>query len=329
MTRITSTPLLEDLHGDEPPQLVGTARLTSDAVKDYLNRIGKVPLLTAEQEVDLAQRIQAGLAAKEKLTADRAPLDLVSERELERTVRAGEIARDRMVEANLRLVVSLAKRQAGRGMLLMDLIQEGNLGLLRAVEKFDHTKGFKFSTYATWWIRQGVTRGMADQSRTVRVPVHMVETMNLVARTQRQMLQDIGREPTQAEVAEEMDLTEEQLGTIQQYGRAPVSLHTPVGYEGGSEFGDLIADPDARDPEDAASKTQLKEQLRAVLGTLSDREAGVLLMRHGLTGEREKTLVEIGAAYGLTRERIRQIEVKAMSKLRHLSVAQSLRDYLS
>ena len=273
---------------DQPAQQVITAGATADPVKDYLKQIGKVALLNAEQEVDLAKRI----------------------------------------EANLRLVVSLAKRYTGRGMLFLDLIQEGNLGLIRAVEKFDYAKGYKFSTYATWWIRQAITRAMADQARTIRIPVHMVEVINKLARVQRQMLQDLGREPTPEELAKELDMTPEKVVEVQKYGREPISLHTPLGEDGDSEFGDLIEDSEAVVPADAVSFTLLQEQLRQVLDTLSEREAGVVSMRFGLTDGQPKTLDEIGKVCGVTRERIRQIESKTMSKLRHPSRSQVLRDYL-
>ena len=273
---------------------------TNDPVRMYLKEIGKVPLLTAEEEVSLAKRIERrDMDAKRKLT-----------------------------EANLRLVVSIAKRYVGRGMLFLDLIQEGNLGLIRAVEKFDYTKGYKFSTYATWWIKQAITRAMADQARTIRIPVHMVEVINKLARVQRQMLQDLGREPTPEELAKELDMNPEKVVEVQKYGREPISLHTPLGEDGDSEFGDLIEDSEAVVPADAVNFTLLQEQLHDVLDTLSEREAGVVSMRFGLTDGQPKTLDEIGKVYGVTRERIRQIESKTMSKLRHPSRSQVLRDYL-
>jgi len=312
---------------DEPVQTVTVAGATADPVKDYLKQIGKVALLNAEQEVELAKRIEAGLFAEEKL-AEGGKMDKTLKRNLEWIARDGRNAKNHLLEANLRLVVSLAKRYTGRGMLFLDLIQEGNLGLIRAVEKFDYTKGYKFSTYATWWIRQAITRAMADQARTIRIPVHMVEVINKLARVQRQMLQDLGREPTPEELARELDMTPEKVVEVQKYGREPISLHTPLGEEGDSEFGDLIEDSEAIVPSDAVSFTLLQEQLESVLETLSDREAGVVRMRFGLTDGQPKTLDEIGKVYGVTRERIRQIESKTMSKLRHPSRSQVLRDYL-
>ncbi|MBI1351486.1 MAG: RNA polymerase sigma factor [Actinomycetales bacterium] len=312
---------------DEPVQTVTVAGATADPVKDYLKQIGKVALLNAEQEVELAKRIEAGLFAEEML-AEGPKLDKKTRLDLEWIATDGRRAKNHLLEANLRLVVSLAKRYTGRGMLFLDLIQEGNLGLIRAVEKFDYTKGYKFSTYATWWIRQAITRAMADQARTIRIPVHMVEVINKLARVQRQMLQDLGREPTPEELAKELDMTPEKVVEVQKYGREPISLHTPLGEEGDSEFGDLIEDSEAIVPSDAVSFTLLQEQLESVLDTLSDREAGVVRMRFGLTDGQPKTLDEIGKVYGVTRERIRQIESKTMSKLRHPSRSQVLRDYL-
>lgn len=312
---------------DAPAQQVVTAGATADPVKDYLKQIGKVALLNAEQEVDLAKRIEAGLFAEEKLAAgDKLPPK--ARRELEWIANDGRHAKNHLLEANLRLVVSLAKRYTGRGMLFLDLIQEGNLGLIRAVEKFDYTKGYKFSTYATWWIRQAITRAMADQARTIRIPVHMVEVINKLARVQRQMLQDLGREPTPEELAKELDMTPEKVVEVQKYGREPISLHTPLGEDGDSEFGDLIEDSEAVVPADAVGFTLLQEELSKVMDTLSDREAGVVGMRFGLTDGQPKTLDEIGRVFGVTRERIRQIESKTMSKLRHPSRSQVLRDYL-
>jgi len=313
---------------DLPAAQVAAAGATADPVKDYLKQIGKVPLLNAEQEVELAKRIEAGLFAEEKLAEMHAPHGVEVTLDLEWIASDGRRAKNHLLEANLRLVVSLAKRYTGRGMLFLDLIQEGNLGLIRAVEKFDYTKGYKFSTYATWWIRQAITRAMADQARTIRIPVHMVEVINKLARVQRQMLQDLGREPTPEELAAELDMTPEKVIEVQKYGREPISLHTPLGEDGDSEFGDLIEDSEAIQPGEAVSFTLLQEQLHSVLDTLSEREAGVVSMRFGLTDGQPKTLDEIGKVYGVTRERIRQIESKTMSKLRHPSRSQVLRDYL-
>ena len=319
--------VITDDDDDAPAQQVATAGATADPVKDYLKQIGKVALLNAEQEVDLAKRIEAGLFSEERLNAGT-KIDPKHKRELWWIAQDGKKAKNHLLEANLRLVVSLAKRYTGRGMLFLDLIQEGNLGLIRAVEKFDYTKGYKFSTYATWWIRQAITRAMADQARTIRIPVHMVEVINKLARVQRQMLQDLGREPTPEELARELDMTPEKVVEVQKYGREPISLHTPLGEDGDSEFGDLIEDSEAVVPADAVSFTLLQEQLHSVLDTLSEREAGVVSMRFGLTDGQPKTLDEIGKVYGVTRERIRQIESKTMSKLRHPSRSQVLRDYL-
>ncbi|WP_405372899.1 MULTISPECIES: RNA polymerase sigma factor [unclassified Microbacterium] len=302
---------------------------TADPVKDYLKQIGKVPLLNAAEEVELAMRIEAGLFAEEKLShmtaAEKsAQLGL----DLQWVARDGQRAKSHLLGANLRLVVSLAKRYTGRGMQFLDLIQEGNLGLIRAVEKFDYTKGFKFSTYATWWIRQAITRAMADQARTIRIPVHMVEVINKLARVQRQMLQDLGREPTPEELSRELDMTPEKVIEVQKYGREPISLHTPLGEDGDSEFGDLIEDTEAVVPADAVGFTMLQRQLESLLDSLSEREAGVIRMRFGLGDGQPKTLDQIGDTFGVTRERIRQIESKTMAKLRHPSRSQSLRDYL-
>ncbi|WP_106401924.1 RNA polymerase sigma factor [Actinocorallia populi] len=322
--------VLTDTDDDEdaPVQQIVAAGATADPVKDYLKQIGKVPLLNAEQEVELAKRIEAGLFAEERLANEAGRLSEEDLEDLEWIAEDGRRAKNHLLEANLRLVVSLAKRYTGRGMLFLDLIQEGNLGLIRAVEKFDYTKGYKFSTYATWWIRQAITRAMADQARTIRIPVHMVEVINKLARVQRQMLQDLGREPTPEELAKELDMTPEKVVEVQKYGREPISLHTPLGEDGDSEFGDLIEDSEAIVPADAVSFTLLQEQLHSVLDTLSEREAGVVSMRFGLTDGQPKTLDEIGKVYGVTRERIRQIESKTMSKLRHPSRSQVLRDYL-
>lgn len=300
---------------------------TADPVKDYLKQIGKVPLLNAAEEVELAMRIEAGLFAEDKL-ANTPTLTKELERELRWVARDGQRAKSHLLGANLRLVVSLAKRYTGRGMQFLDLIQEGNLGLIRAVEKFDYTKGFKFSTYATWWIRQAITRAMADQARTIRIPVHMVEVINKLARVQRQMLQDLGREPTPEELSKELDMTPEKVIEVQKYGREPISLHTPLGEDGDSEFGDLIEDTEAVVPADAVGFTMLQKQLESLLDSLSEREAGVIRMRFGLGDGMPKTLDQIGDTFGVTRERIRQIESKTMAKLRHPSRSQSLRDYL-
>ncbi len=313
---------------DEPEQQVTVAGATADPVKDYLKQIGKVALLNAEQEVDLAKRIEAGLFADEQISQDSESVPSADREDYEWIAEDGHRAKNHLLEANLRLVVSLAKRYTGRGMLFLDLIQEGNLGLIRAVEKFDYTKGYKFSTYATWWIKQAITRAMADQARTIRIPVHMVEVINKLARVQRQMLQDLGREPTPEELAKELDMTPEKVVEDQTSGREPISLHTPLGEDGDSEFGDLIEDSEANVPADAVNFTLLQEQLHDVLDTLSEREAGVVSMRFGLTDGQPKTLDEIGKVYGVTRERIRQIESKTMSKLRHPSRSQVLRDYL-
>jgi RNA polymerase primary sigma factor len=320
--------VLTDDDDDAPVQQIASAGATADPVKDYLKQIGKVPLLNAEQEVELAKRIEAGLFAEERLAMDGPTMSEDDLEDFEWIAEDGRRAKNHLLEANLRLVVSLAKRYTGRGMLFLDLIQEGNLGLIRAVEKFDYTKGYKFSTYATWWIRQAITRAMADQARTIRIPVHMVEVINKLARVQRQMLQDLGREPTPEELAKELDMTPEKVVEVQKYGREPISLHTPLGEDGDSEFGDLIEDSEAIVPADAVSFTLLQEQLHSVLDTLSEREAGVVSMRFGLTDGQPKTLDEIGKVYGVTRERIRQIESKTMSKLRHPSRSQVLRDYL-
>ncbi len=304
---------------------------SADSVRAYLKQIGKVALLNAEEEVDLAKRIEAGLYAAERLRqAEEAAekLALQARRDLRWIVRDGERAKNHLLEANLRLVVSLAKRYTGRGMAFLDLIQEGNLGLIRAVEKFDYTKGYKFSTYATWWIRQAITRAMADQARTIRIPVHMVEVINKLGRIQRELLQDLGREPTPEELAKEMDITPDKVLEIQQYAREPISLDQTIGDEGDSQLGDFIEDSEAVVAVDAVSFTLLQDQLQSVLQTLSEREAGVVKLRFGLTDGQPRTLDEIGQVYGVTRERIRQIESKTMSKLRHPSRSQVLRDYL-
>jgi len=312
---------------DVPAVTTAIPGATADPVKDYLKQIGKVALLNAAEEVELAMRIEAGLFAEEKLATEK-NLPKKLQRELKWVARDGQRAKSHLLGANLRLVVSLAKRYTGRGMQFLDLIQEGNLGLIRAVEKFDYTKGFKFSTYATWWIRQAITRAMADQARTIRIPVHMVEVINKLARVQRQMLQDLGREPTPEELSRELDMTPEKVVEVQKYGREPISLHTPLGEDGDSEFGDLIEDTEAVVPADAVGFTMLQQQLEQLLDSLSEREAGVIRMRFGLGDGQPKTLDQIGDTFGVTRERIRQIESKTMAKLRHPSRSQQLRDYL-
>jgi RNA polymerase primary sigma factor len=313
---------------DLPAARLAAASATADPVNDYLKQIGKVKLLNAGQEVELSKRIEAGLFADHKLAEGSAVLRAGRSIDLEQVAEDGRLAKNHLVEANLRLVVSLARRYTGRGMLFLDLIQEGNLGLIRGVEKFDYTKGYKFSTYATWWIRQAITRAMADQSRTIRLPVHIAEATSTLARMQRQLLQDLGREPTPAELAAELDMTPEKLSEMQRYGREPISLNTPLGEDGDSEFGDLIEDSEAIQPGEAVSFTLLQEQLHSVLGTLSEREAGVVSMRYGLAGGQPKTFDEIGTVYGVSRERIRQIESKTMYKLRHPSRSKLLRDFL-
>jgi len=319
---------LVDDEDEVPVYSTSITGATADPVKDYLKQIGKVPLLNAAEEVELAMRIEAGLFAEDKLAREEGTLTKELVRELKWVSKDGQRAKSHLLGANLRLVVSLAKRYTGRGMQFLDLIQEGNLGLIRAVEKFDYTKGFKFSTYATWWIRQAITRAMADQARTIRIPVHMVEVINKLARVQRQMLQDLGREPTPEELSRELDMTPEKVIEVQKYGREPISLHTPLGEDGDSEFGDLIEDTEAVVPADAVGFTMLQKQLESLLDSLSEREAGVIRMRFGLGDGMPKTLDQIGDTFGVTRERIRQIESKTMAKLRHPSRSQSLRDYL-
>jgi len=319
--------VLTDVEDDIPVQNLTISGATADPVKDYLKQIGKVALLNAELEVELAKRIEAGLFAEEKLATEKT-LSAEDRRDLRWVVKDGQRAKSHLLEANLRLVVSLAKRYTGRGMQFLDLIQEGNLGLIRAVEKFDYTKGFKFSTYATWWIRQAITRAMADQARTIRIPVHMVEVINKLARVQRQLLQDLGREPTPEELAAELDMTPEKVVEVQKYGREPISLSTPLGEDGDSEFGDLIEDTEAVVPADAVGFTMLQQELERVLDSLHPREAGVIRSRFGLGDGVQMTLDQIGEKFGVTRERIRQIESKTMSKLRHPSRSQLLRDYL-
>lgn len=324
---------IEELPEEEivDPNTMVDAFGTDDPVRMYLKEIGKVNLLTSDEEIDLAQAMGAGAEAKEQMeelesSGEEIPDEVRTE--LEKAIKKGERAKQRLAEANLRLVVSIAKRYVGRGMQFLDLIQEGNLGLIKAVEKFDYTKGYKFSTYATWWIRQAITRAMADQARTIRVPVHMVEVINKLSRVQRQMLQDLGREPTPDELARELDMPVEKVQEVQKYGREPISLHTPLGEDGDSEFGDLIEDTDAIAPSDAVAFSLLQDQFKQVLETLSPRESGVIKMRYGLEDGQPKTLDDIGRVYGVTRERIRQIESKTMSKLRHPSRSQTLRDFL-
>jgi len=321
-------PLASGDEEDLPVARVAAAGPTADPVKDYLKQIGRVRLLNAGQEVELAKRIEAGLFADRKLADGDRNLGVGARIDLELVAEDGRRAKDHLLEANLRLVVSLARRYTGRGLLFLDLIQEGNLGLIRGVQKFDYTRGYKFSTYATWWIRQAITRAIADQARTIRIPVHMTEAISRLARVQRQMLQDLGREATPEELAAELDMTRETVIEVLRYGREPISLHTPLGEDGDSELGDLIEDTDEIQPGEAVSFILLQEQLHTVLGTLSEREAGVISMRFGLTDGRPKTLEEIGEAYGVTRERIRQIETKTMYKLRYSPRSKILRDYL-
>jgi RNA polymerase primary sigma factor len=316
--------------GDEdlPAARKAAANASADPVKDYLKQIGRVPLLSAGQEVELAKRIEAGLFAEQKLAGGSPVLSAQARIDLEQVAEDGRRAKSHLVEANLRLVVSVARRYAGRGMQFLDLIQEGNLGMIRGVEKFDYTRGYKFSTYATWWIRQAITRAMADHSRTIRLPAHVAASISKLAQVQRQLLQDLGREPTSKELAVELDMTPEKLIELQRSSREPISLHTPLGEVGDGEFGDLIEDSEATEPSEAVSFTLLQEQLQAILGTFSEREAGVVSLRFGLADGRPRTLDEIGKAYGVTRERIRQIESKTLSKLRHPSRSRLLRDYL-
>jgi RNA polymerase primary sigma factor len=326
-----SSPAQDESGGDDedlPVAWLAAASASADPVKDYLKQIGKVPLLNAGQEVELAKRIEAGLFAEQKLAEGNRILSAEARTDLEQVAEEGRRAKSHLVEANLRLVVSVARRYTGRGMLFLDLIQEGNIGMIRGVEKFDYTKGYKFSTYATWWIRQAITRAMADQSRTIRLPAHMAAAIGNLARVQRQMLQDLGREPTSQELAAKLDMTPEKLIELQRCGREPISLHTPLGEAGDSEFGDLIEDSEATEPDDLVSFTLLQEQLHAILGTLSEREAAVVSLRFGLADGQPRTLDEIGKVYGVTRERIRQIESKTLSKLRHPSRSRLLRDYL-
>jgi RNA polymerase primary sigma factor len=322
---------LADPGGDDedlPAAWLEVASASADPVKDYLKQIGRVPLLSAGQEVELAKRIEAGLFAEQKLADASRPLSAEMRADLELVAADGRQAKGHLVEANLRLVVSMARRYTGRGMLFLDLVQEGNIGMIRGVEKFDYTRGYKFSTYATWWIRQAITRAMADQSRTVRLPAHIAAAIASLARVQRQLLQDLGREPTAQELAAKLGVTLAKLAELQRYGRDPISLHAPLGEAGDGELGDLIEDSAAAEPGEAVSFTLLQEQLRAILGTLSEREATVVSLRFGLADGRPRTLDEIGTVYGLTRERIRQIESKTLSKLRHPSRSALLRDYL-
>ena len=308
-----------------------TVMLTGDPVRMYLKEIGKVDLLTASEEVDLAMKIEAGLEATEKLeAADAGELELTRAemRRLTRIENVGLEAKQALISANLRLVVSIAKRYVGRGMLFLDLIQEGNLGLIRAVEKFDYQKGFKFSTYATWWIRQAITRAIADQARTIRIPVHMVETINKLVRVQRQLLQDLGRDPTPEEIGAEMDMSADRVREIQKISQEPVSLETPIGEEEDSQLGDFIEDSQAIVPPDAASFSMLQEQLTQVLDSLADRERKVIELRFGLVDGHPRTLEEVGREFGVTRERIRQIESKTLAKLRHPSRSSKLKDYI-
>ncbi len=318
--------IYSDLDDDLPAAELVAPGASNDPVKDYLRQIGKAGLLKAAEEKDLALRIEAGLYAAHKLSAGG--IDPKLKRELDWVVHDGKRAKNYLLEANLRLVVSLAKRYTGRGMPFLDIIQEGNMGLIRAVEKFDYAKGFKFSTYATWWIRQAITRGLADQSRTIRIPAHVGETLSKLVRAQRQLLQDLGREPEVEELARELDVTPEKVAELQRYGREPVSLDTPLGEDESSSFGDLIEDNDAVTPPDAAEFTFLQEQLHALLDTLTEREAGVVAMRFGLVNGEPATLDMVGDVYGVSRERIRQIERQTMAKLRHPARAQTLRDYL-
>ncbi len=319
-------PATED-ESDAPLPRLATGGGSVDQVRDYLRLIARVRLLSAEQEVDLAKRIEAGLYAEHKLL-EEPPENPVLQRELEILTEDGERAKSHLIEANLRLVVSVAKRYTGRGLLFLDLVQEGNTGLIRAVEKFDYAKGFKFSTYATWWIRQAISRALADQGRTIRIPVHLVEVINRVARTRRELIQDFGTEPTPEELAEKAGVPVERLPELTAYTREPVSLHTALGEDGDGELGDLIEDRDSVTPMDMVTFLLLQETIRAILAEMSPREAGIISLRYGLSGGRTRTLEEIGQVYGVTRERIRQIESKTMSKLRHPSRSQVLRDYL-
>ena len=333
----TAEPPVEEMEEITEEEIVDPNSLidnfgTDDPVRMYLKEIGKVNLLTSEEEVELAQAMPAGNAAQEQLDELKASGEEIPEelrRELEKTIKKGEKARQRLAEANLRLVVSIAKRYVGRGMQFLDLIQEGNLGLIKAVEKFDYVKGFKFSTYATWWIRQAITRAIADQARTIRIPVHMVETINKVIRVSRQLLQELGHDPSAEEIAEEMNMPAERVREILKIAQEPVSLETPIGEEEDSHLGDFIPDEDASEPAEAASFTLLKEQLVEVLSTLTPREEKVLKLRFGIEDGRTRTLEEVGKEFNVTRERIRQIEAKALRKLRHPSRSKKLKDFLN
>ncbi len=333
----TAEPPVEEMEEISEEEIVDPNALmdtfgTDDPVRMYLKEIGKVNLLTSEEEVELAQAMTAGTAAQEQLDELKASGEELPEelrRELEKTIKKGERARQRLAEANLRLVVSIAKRYVGRGMQFLDLIQEGNLGLIKAVEKFDYTKGYKFSTYATWWIRQAITRAIADQARTIRIPVHMVETINKVIRVSRQLLQELGHDPSAEEIAEEMNMPAERVREILKIAQEPVSLETPIGEEEDSHLGDFIPDEDASEPAEAASFTLLKEQLVEVLSTLTPREEKVLKLRFGIEDGRTRTLEEVGKEFPVTRERIRQIEAKALRKLRHPSRSKKLKDFLN
>ena len=328
-------PPLEEIADIEEEELVDPNTLVDsfsidDPVRMYLKEIGKVPLLAPDEEIELAQRMNAGNLAKEQLESmegEELPAEEMAE--LKKLVRSGESAKQKLAEANLRLVVSIAKRYVGRGMLFLDLIQEGNLGLIKAVEKFDYTKGYKFSTYATWWIRQAITRAIADQARTIRIPVHMVETINKVIRVNRQLLQELGHDPTPEETAAEMNMPVEKVREILKIAQEPVSLETPIGEEEDSHLGDFIPDEGASEPSEAASFTLLKEQLVEVLSTLTPREEKVLKLRFGIEDGRTRTLEEVGKEFNVTRERIRQIEAKALRKLRHPSRSKKLKDFLN
>jgi RNA polymerase sigma factor RpoD-like protein len=316
-----------DEDADAPSPQLTSGGATIDQVRDYLKQISRVSLLDAEKEVELAKRIEAGLFAERRL-AEESALGLEFRRELEILAADGHVAKSHLVEANLRLVVSIAKRYSRRGMLFLDLIQEGNTGLIRAVEKFDYTKGFKFSTYATWWIRQAISRALADQSRTIRIPVHMVEVINRMAKVRREILQDTGAEPTPEQLADKLDVPVEKITEIEGYSKQPVSLHTPLGEDGGTELGDILEDSETISPADMVTFLLLKDAIQAVLANMTAREAGIISLRYGLIDGQARTLEEIGQVYGVTRERIRQIESKTMSKLRHPSRSQALRDYL-